>query len=134
MITFYKKSIPSILSKLWLILTLNYLFCDLFSLFLSKNLTQLLNGGIGEITFTEQFLLFFSVIMEIPIIMVFFSSILKYRLNRIVNIIAGSLMLFIQIGSLVSGKNNIHYIFFSIIEIILLIIIIRLAIVWKQNT
>lgn len=124
---------PVLLSKLWLVLTLNYLFCDVFSLFLPQNLSQILNGGFDGISFTEPFLLFFSVLLEIPILMVILSFLLERKINKPLNMIAAIIMIIIQVGSLVSGENTMHYIFFSGIELIILLVIIVLSVNWKRS-
>ncbi|MDO6801949.1 DUF6326 family protein [Wenyingzhuangia sp. 1_MG-2023] len=121
------KNTPNALSKLWVFLTLNYIFCDVFSLYLSSHLQELLNGGIGEIKFTETFLLHFAIIMEIPLVMVVLSYFMKLKINRIINIIAATFMIIIQVGSLATGKNSLHYWFFSSIEISTLLLIIGIA-------
>lgn len=118
---------PRILPTLWIFLTLNYLFCDVFSLYLSSHLQELLNGGLGELRFTEVFLLKFAMVMEVPMLMIVFSILLKPKLNRIINIVVAILMLIVQIGSLLTGENNLHYLFFSLIEIGTLITIIIIA-------
>lgn len=118
---------PRILPTLWIFLTLNYLFCDVFSLYLSSHLQELLNGGLGELRFTEVFLLKFAMVMEVPMLMIVFSILLKPKLNRIINIVVAILMLIVQIGSLLTGENSLHYLFFSLIEIGTLITIIIIA-------
>lgn len=119
-----------LLSTLWIFLTVNYLFCDVFSLYYSEFLKQLLTGEIEGILFTEKFLLSFAIIMEIPMIMIVLSKILNRKQNRAINIVCGVLMMVVQIGSLITGNNKLHYIFFSLVEISTLIIIILLAWNW----
>jgi hypothetical protein len=119
------------LSRFWIFLTLNYIFCDVFSLFLSSHLQELLQGGIGEIKFTEAFLLKFAIVMEIPMLMILLSRFLKPKLNRIINILVAILMLTVQVGSLLTGKNSLHYLFFSIIEISTLLTIIFFSYKWQ---
>jgi len=116
----------NIISKLWTLLTVNYIFCDVFSLYDSVFLKQLLNGNVEGIEFTESFLLGFSVLMEIPMLMIVVTLILKNKTLKIVNISASALMIIVQIGSLITGTNTKHYIFFSIIEIGILLLIIYL--------
>ena len=124
------KNTKIILSKLWIFLTVNYIFCDVFSLYHSKFLNKLLTGKIDGIDFTEPFLLYFAIIMEIPLLMIVLSIFLKTKINRIINIISGISMIIIQLGSLVTGENSLHYIFFSVIEIITLLLIIYIAYKW----
>jgi len=132
-ITFKKmKNTKNLLSKLWVFLTVNYIFCDVFSLYHSKFLNELLRGEVDGIEFTEPFLLNFAIIMEIPILMIVLSILIKNKVNRIINIVVGLFMILIQIGSLVTGANSLHYIFFSSIEISTLIFIIYTAWEWKK--
>lgn len=126
------KQTKNLLSKLWIFLTVNYIFCDVFSLYHSKFLNKLLLGKVDGIEFTEPFLLSFAIIMEIPMLMIVLSIILKNKINRILNIIVGLLMIVIQVGSLVTGSNSLHYIFFSGIEINTLLLIIYIAWRWTK--
>jgi threonine/homoserine/homoserine lactone efflux protein len=57
-------------------------------------------------------------LMEIPISMIVLSRVLKYTVNRWVNMIAATIMTIVQISSLFSGTTpTSYYIFFSLIEI-----------------
>ncbi|APQ18625.1 DUF6326 family protein [Maribacter hydrothermalis] len=111
-------------STLWIFLTANYLFCDVFSIYNSVFLNQLLTGEVDGIQFNEEFLLKFAIIMEIPMLMIVLSTVLKNRLNKILTITVAVLMLVVQFGSLVTGDNMLHYIFFSVVEICTLVAII----------
>lgn len=100
-----------ILSTLWIFVTLNYLYCDLISLMSAAMLNALLTGEIAGIKMNETTLLGASVIMEISIAMVLLSRVLKFKVNRLVNIIAGSFKTIIMAGTLFMGTSY-HYIFF----------------------
>ena len=50
-----EKSI--LLSTLWIFVTVNYIFCDVFSLFYAPDLKQFLSGRVGDIELTQGFLL-----------------------------------------------------------------------------
>ena len=65
--------------------------------------------------------------METAIVMVLFSRILKYRLNRITNILAGIIHTLAVSASLFVGTAEMFYIFFAIIEIATTSYIIFLA-------
>lgn len=120
-----------VLSALWILLTVNFIFCDVFTLMHAADLRQILNGQVGDMEITQEFLLAFGFIMEIPMLMIVLSLVLKYQLNRILNIIFGILLLIVQAWSLGVGDNTLHYIFFSIIEILTCATIIWYA--WKWN-
>lgn len=121
----------TMLSTLWIFLTVNFIFCDVFSLMYSEDLRQILEGKVGDIALTQEFLLAFGIIMEIPMIMIVLSRTLKRPLNRPLNIAFGVFLFIIQAWSLTTGDNSLHYIFFSMVEMLTLAIIIWMAWSWK---
>jgi len=123
----------SILTTLWIFLALNYIFCDVFSLYHSTFLNQLLTGKVEGIVFTEQFLLLFAIVMEIPLLMIVLTKVLDPKISRVLNLIIGALMIVVQIRSLITGANSLHYIFFSMVEISILVTIILIALKWKKE-
>ena len=69
------------LFTLWIFVTVNYIFCDIFTLFYSENLKQLMSGAMGGMDITETFLFAFSIIMELPMLMIVLSRLLPYKFN-----------------------------------------------------
>jgi len=124
-----------ILSALWIFASINFVFCDVMSLMEPKFFKALMEGGnIDGMVLNEQFLFMFAVLLEICFLMIILSLVLKYKVNRILNIVAGLYMTVIQAGSLfASSDNTLHYIFFSIIEIGAYLTIIAYAWRWKAN-
>ena len=120
------------LFTLWIFVTVNYIFCDIFTLFYSENLKQLMSGAMVGMDITETFLFAFSVIMELPMLMIVLSRLLPYKFNRLANIAVGIFMTLVQTATLF-GDNMLHYVFFSIIEITTTIIIVWIAIRWKNE-
>ncbi|GAB3335495.1 DUF6326 family protein [Marivirga atlantica] len=121
-----------ILSTLWIFVSLNYLYCDVISLMSAELLNALLTGVAGGIEMNEQTLLAAGIIMEVSIAMVLLSRVLKYKSNRITNIIAGILKTLIMVGTLLMGVPSLHYMFFATIEIATTLFIIWYAWTWKQ--
>ena len=121
------------LSFFWIFLVVNYIFCDIFSLYLSETLSQLLTGELNGVVFNEKSILGFSILLELPMLMILLSILLSFKINRIANIVVGLLMTIVQIGSLSYGGNYLHYIFFSIIELATLVSIIWIAFNWKES-
>jgi MFS family permease len=113
------------LSTLWVFLIFNYLYCDVLTL------TDPVKQSGPQLT--QGFLLGASILMEIPIVMVILSRILKYRINRWANIIAGTIMVAVQILTLFIGIPTIYYVFFSAIEIACASFIIRYAWKWPRK-
>jgi len=127
----YKKVI---LSTLWIFVTLNYLYCDVLTLFDPVFLKQIMTGIAGGFQITPEWLLAASVLMEIPIVMVLLSRVLKYGACRWTNIIAGTIMTVVQSLSLFSGATppTIYYMFFSAIEISCTLFIVWYAWQWRN--
>ena len=104
-------------STLWIFVTVNYIFCDIFTLFHSESLKQLMTGEMGGMEINQSFLLSFSILMEMPMVMIVLSRILPYKSNRLANIIVALIMTLVQAATLFTDDNTLHYIFFSIIEV-----------------
>lgn len=121
----------ALLSTLWIFLTLNFIFCDVFSLHYHKDLQNLLAGKVGDTEITQAFLLVFAMVMEIPILMIILSRTLKPAVNKVFNIVAASLLIVIQTTTLLWGENTLHYQFFSVIEITTCIVIVAIA--WQRK-
>lgn len=122
-----------ILSTLWIFVTLNYLYCDVLGHMDPEVLNQLISGDLGFVKITPTFLLMGSVLMEIPIAMVLLSRVLKHKVNRIFNIIAGSIMTLVQTSSLFAGDLSPSYAFFSAIEISTTAFIVLYAWTWRKQ-
>ena len=104
-------------STLWIFVTVNYIFCDVFTLFHSESLKQLMTGEMGGMEINQSFLLSFSILMEMPMVMIVLSRILSYKSNRLANIIVALIMTIVQAATLFTADNTMHYIFFSIVEV-----------------
>jgi hypothetical protein len=127
------KEMRAKLSAAWIFVTVNYLYCDVLALMDSKTLNQFLTGNIGAIHINEMFLLGSAILMEIPMAMIILPRLLKYKSNRLTNIIAGSIMTVVQIASLFVGTGpTMYYIFFSVIEIACTSLIVWYAWKWKH--
>ncbi len=122
-----------LLSTLWIFVTVNYIFCDVFTLMHHEDLRQILSGNVGGIEMTQGFLLAFAFVMEIPMIMIILTRVLGYKLNRWLNIIAGIVLTLVQAASLFAGSNTLHYIFFSIVEIASTVVISWIALRWTSH-
>jgi hypothetical protein len=122
----------TLLSMLWVFLTVNYIFCDVFTLHHAESLQSFLTGEAGGMKITEEFLLYFAFIMQIPMIMILLSRYLVYRPNKYLNIIAAIITGTIQSVTLYMG-GTLHYIFFSLIEISVAVLIIYIAVTWKEK-
>ena len=120
-----------LLSTIWIFATLNYLYCDVLGLMDTDSLRQYISGTINGIDITQNFLLGAAILVEIPMAMVLLSRILKPRLNRLVNILAGLIMTVVQIATLFVGDAAGYYIFSSVLEIAATASIVWIAWNWQ---
>jgi len=121
-----------VLSTLWIFVMLNYLYCDVIGLMDSNLLKQYLTGKINGMDMNEGFLLGAAILMEIPIALVLLSRILRYKANRLINILAAIIMTVVQTATFFEGTPAPYYIFCSIIEIAITIYIFWYALKWKK--
>jgi hypothetical protein len=129
------KDKKTILFTLWVFAIVNYIYCDILSHMNPEFVRILVEGGqFPDLPPIDQkFLLWAGLFMEIPISMILLSRVLRYRANRIVNIIAGSIMTITQAYTLLFiGTPELHYIFFSAIEIATTAFIVVYAWTWRN--
>lgn len=118
------------LSTLWIFATFNYIYADVFSVYFEPGAQQ------EAIEFTngqENAVLMFAILMETAIAMVLFSRILKYKINRIANIIVGVLHTLAVAGSLIADSPTMYYLFFASAEIICTLFIVWYAWKWHES-
>ncbi len=113
------------LSTLWIVLLFNLIFADILSIIVElveKNTFDI----IGEVKTTMAIA---AIITNIPILMIYFSRQLSYKLNRHLNVTAAFITLVYVVGG---GSLSPHYLIIVSIEIMLLTIIIATAWRWKS--
>jgi len=110
------------LSTLWIAIMMNMIFADILSIMVelvNKNTLQI-PGNI------ETAMGVAAIFINIPILMIYFSRVLNYKINRTANIVASFITLVFIVGG---GSTTPHYIICAGIETILLTIIVWTA--WK---
>lgn len=113
-------------SLLWTVMMLNMIFADIFSIILelvNKN-TLVIPGDV------KTFMAIAAVMVNVGILMIYFSKILPYRICRILNIVAAIITILFIIGG---GSFDPHYLIIAAIEIATLVYIIFLSFKWKEN-
>ena len=123
-----------LLILLWVFYSLSFMYADTLSKLEPGVLEGIMSGHVadGTVKITAGFLLGTAIMFEIPFLMIVLSWVLKYRANRWANIIAGTLFVVVQIGSLFLGKPSPAYIFYSTIEIAGLLLIVWIAWKWRN--
>ena len=117
-----KMDMKVMFSTLWIVVMFNVAMADIFGFMM-----DLMAGSVTlEVQVPVAGMLIFAIIMEIPIVMIFLSRVLKYGVNRWANIIASVITIaFVILG----GSADIVYIFFAAVETVCLLLIIWNA--WK---
>lgn len=124
-----KMTTRQTISTLWIVVMFTMIFADILS-FITPGVMKEIVEGTAEVIPTPSLLLIFAILLEIPIMMIFLSRILKHKLNRILNIAAAVITILFVIGG---GSLFWHYIFFASVEVICMIAIIVLSIKWKKE-
>jgi chromate transport protein ChrA len=129
-----KMNTKILLTILWVFYSVNFMYCDALSSLEPGVIAMHMSGytADGTVKITDGFLLGTAIMFEIPFLMIVLSWVLKYRANRLANIIAGTLFVLAQIASLFLGAPSPAYIFYTAIEIAGLVLIVGNAWKWRN--
>ena len=86
----YKINIKLVLSGLWASVMFLYIYGDYFELYVPGKTQGLLNGQ--NLLNTPYKLLFATIILTLPSLMIFLSLIVKPKWNRVLNIVVGVIL------------------------------------------
>lgn len=127
-----KVNIKIKLSALWASVTFFYIYGDYFELYVPNKVQGIINGN--SMLDNPVKLFAASVLLAVPALMVCLSVILKAKINRRLNLIAGifftAIMLLIAVTSISEWRA--FYVFYAIIESILTLIIVWYAWKWTK--
>ena len=108
------------LSTLWVVVMFNMVFADILT-FIKPGALQELWAGQTGVQITPGVLLGFAIFLEIPIVMIFLSRILKQGPNRWANTVAAVITTAFVVGG---GSLTPHYVFFAAVEIACMALIV----------
>jgi len=117
-------------STLWIFVLLNIIFRDIHEFATAEAIQEILTGVINGRQITEELIFIGAFIVEIPIIMVLLSRVLKYSVNRWANIIAGVITFVVVVTGALTDLDDV---FFVIVESVALIAIIWYAWKWPKQ-
>ena len=127
-----ESSVPEdrrgVLSILWIFVLFNMLYADIVGFMNPGALEEIITGAVG-FEITQEILLVFSVLLEIPIAMIFLSRVLKYRINHLANIVASVITILFVIGA---GSMYLSYLFFATVEVACMLFMIWYAWTWRS--
>lgn len=125
-----------ILSTLWVFFILNILYADIISLmeatFSGYESSTAENAELISTIVSPEMLLGISVILELGIVMIVLSRVLKHAVNRWANIVIAIIQTLVLLASLFVGTPAMYYIFFVIVEVITLLFIVWYAWTWAE--
>ena len=118
-----------LLSTLWIVVMINMLKADILSLYIPGAVDRLVNVA-GETPIPLLMLVFGAIPMELAIVMIILSRVLKYGVNRWVNIIVSIVSIaYVWVGA----APYPHYTFIATAEIICLLLIVWSAWKWTEQ-
>lgn len=120
------------ISALWIAVMFLYAYVDIFSLSKPGIISEIMAGKMFVFQISQTFLFFTTLYITIPSIMIFLSLVLKPKVNRWANIIVSIFYLVTMFGACI-GETWTFYIFGTIVESGLLLLIIWYAIKWPKN-
>ena len=119
-----------LLSTLWIVVMINMLKADILSLFIPGALEETARAAASVGTSIPQVMLGAAIIGQLAIAMIVLSRVLKYGINRWVNIVVGIVIIAYIWGGIVSYP---HYIFIASIETLCLLLIVWFAARWRNS-
>jgi hypothetical protein len=109
---------------------INMLKADILSLFIPGAADELARTSASTGTPIPLLMLGGAIMMEISIVMIVLSRVLKYKVNRWANIITSIITIVFVVGG---GASYPHYIFVATVEVICLLSIIWFAWKWTNH-
>ncbi len=117
------------ISTMWIVVMLTMVFNDIIGFITPGALEEIIESGVG-FELSPIVLLVFSILLVLPIVMIYFTKVLKRKTNRIANIAVSVItILFVIFG----GEPSLTYIFFAVVEVLFMLFILRLAIKWPEE-
>lgn len=117
-----------LLSTLWIVVMVNMLKADILSLYIPGAAEEVAKTAGG--TPIPVLMLGGAIMMELSIVMIILSRVLRYNVNRWANIIVGVITIAFIWGGAASQP---HYIFIAAVETICLLLIIWNAWKWTEK-
>ncbi len=122
-----KIETKTLLSTLWVVVMINMLKADILSLYIPGAAEEVARTA-GD-TPIPLLMLGGAVMMEISILMILLSRVLKYTVNRWANIIVSLITIAFIVGG---GVSYPHYLFIAAVEIVCLLLIVWFAWKWRN--
>jgi Family of unknown function (DUF6326) len=120
------------ISALWIAMLFLFAYGDIFGFFRAGVIEEVIAGKVSGIKITQVFLFAVSVYIAIASLMVFLSLVLKPKVNRWTNIVLPILYI-VSIAVSAIGETWAYYLFLSVAESSLLLLIVWYAWTWAKQ-
>jgi hypothetical protein len=127
-----KFSTRTVLMGLWITLMLLYIYCDIYSFFRPNHINEINDGFMGPFQINQISLVIAAMMMAIPALMIVANLFIKLVIIKWINIIAGIVYTFVNIGNII-GEIWAYYLIYGVIEIIITVLIIIKSIKWPKK-
>ena len=118
-----------LLSTLWIMVMINMLKEGILSLYIPGSAEELARTSASAGASIPQLMLIGAIMGQLGIAMIVLSRVLKYGLNRWVNIIVGVVTIAYIWGGMASDP---HYLFIATVETLCLVLIVWFACTWRN--
>lgn len=120
-----------VISTVWIFYTLNTLYLNVLKILGGVTPTKAEEAELVNSLATPEMLLFAAIYLQMAMVMIVFSRLLKYGINRWANIIVATLHALGALASLFVAAPTIH-IFFVVSEVSALLFIVWYAWTWAE--
>ena len=127
-----KPNVRIMLSALWVCVMFLYIYVDHFALFIPGVIEGAIAGEMGFMQVNQVSLLAAMALMTVPILMIVLTFLLRPSASPWVNLIVGILYVIVVVANTI-GETWAYYIFGSVVEGVLLILIVVKAWTWPRS-
>ena len=120
------------IASLWIATLFLFAYGDIFGFFAPGHIEEVIGGEISGIEINQVFLLGASGYIAIASVMIFLSLVLRAKTSRWTNIVVPILYIVSVVASVI-GEDWAYFIFLSIMECVLLLLIVRYAWTWPRH-
>ena len=130
-----RLDVKVVLSGLWICMLFVFAYVDIFGFWRTDVINGALDGKVPGPGFeiNQAFLVYSTVYILIPSLMVVVSLLAPARTNRATNIVVSLVYLASVVVSMI-GESWIYYILGSVVEVLLLLAVARAAWTWPRRT
>ena len=124
-----KIDTKTLLSTLWVVVMINMLKADILSLNIPGSAEEVAKTSASAGVSIPQLMLVAAIMGQLAIAMIILSHVLKYRINRWVNIVVGIITIAYIWGGMALYP---HYLFIAGVETLCLLLIVWFAWTWRN--